>query len=50
MMKHTAIVIGGGRPKDERFKWTDTGLANIKGAIKPHRSIAATRNGAEAPG
>ena len=32
-MKHTAIVTGGGRPKDERFKWTNTGLANIKGAI-----------------
>src|SRR5258708_2121093 len=32
-MKHTAIVTGGGRPKDQRLKWTNTGLANIKGAI-----------------
>ena len=32
-MKHTAIVTGGGRPKDDRLKWTNTGLANIKGAI-----------------
>ena len=32
-MRHTAILTGGGRPKDERFKWTNTGLANIKGAI-----------------
>ena len=23
----------GGRPKDKRFKWTNTGLANMKGAI-----------------
>jgi hypothetical protein len=30
-MKHTAIITGGGRPKDARFKWTNTGLANIKG-------------------
>ena len=32
-MKHTAIVTGGGRPKDDRLKWTNTGLGNIKSAI-----------------
>ena len=32
-MQHTAIVTGGGRPKDDRLKWTNTGLGNIKGAI-----------------
>jgi hypothetical protein len=32
-MKHAAIVTGGGRPKDERLKWTNTGLGNIKSAI-----------------
>src|SRR5262245_35839301 len=32
-MRHTAIVTGSGRPKGDLFKWTNTGLANIKGAI-----------------
>ena len=32
-MKHTAIVTGGGRPKDSDFKWINTGLGNIKSAI-----------------
>ena len=32
-MKHTAIVTGGGRPKDERLRWTNTGLGNIKSAL-----------------
>jgi hypothetical protein len=32
-MKHTAIVTGGGRPKNERLRWTNTGLGNIKSAI-----------------
>ena len=32
-MRHTAIVTGGGRPKGDLFKWTNTGIANIKGAI-----------------
>src|SRR5262249_19571948 len=29
-LKHKAVVTGSGRPKDERFKWTNTGLGNIK--------------------
>ena len=28
-----AIITGGGRPKDERLRWTNTGLGNIKSAI-----------------
>jgi hypothetical protein len=28
-----AMLVGGGRPKDDRLKWTNTGLTNIKGAI-----------------
>jgi hypothetical protein len=32
-MKHTAIITEGERPRDARFKWTNTGLANVKGAI-----------------
>lgn len=32
-MKHTAIVTGGGRPVDPRFKWVNTGLGNLKSAI-----------------
>ena len=32
-MRHTAVVTGGGRPKGDLFKWTKTGIANIKGAI-----------------
>jgi ribosomal protein L37AE/L43A len=32
-LDHTAIVTGGGRPEDIRFKWTNTGLGNIKSAI-----------------
>jgi len=32
-MKHTTIVAGSGRPKDQRLKWTNTCFANIKGAI-----------------
>jgi hypothetical protein len=32
-LKHKAVLTGGGRPKDERFKWTNTGLGNIKSAI-----------------
>ena len=32
-LKHKAVVTGSGRPKDERFKWTNAGLGNIKSAI-----------------
>src|SRR5262249_20090867 len=32
-LKHKAVVTGSGRPKHERFKWTNTGLGNIKSAI-----------------
>jgi hypothetical protein len=32
-MKHKAIITGGGRPRDARLKWTNTGLGNIKSAI-----------------
>ena len=32
-MKHMAIVTGGGRPKDDHLRWTNTGLGNIKSAI-----------------
>jgi hypothetical protein len=34
-MRHTAIVTGGGRPKGDRLKWTNTGLANIKSNVSP---------------
>jgi hypothetical protein len=30
---HTARVTGGGRPEGEDFKWVNTGLGNVKGAI-----------------
>ena len=32
-MDHLAIITGGGRPKDVRFKWVNTALGNIKSAI-----------------
>jgi len=32
-LKHKVVLTGSGRPKDERFKWTNTGLGNIKCAI-----------------
>lgn len=32
-MKHVAVVTGGGRPTDPRFKWANTGLGNLKTAI-----------------
>ena len=32
-MDHLAIVTGGGRPRDVRFKWVNTALGNIKSAI-----------------
>jgi ribosomal protein L37AE/L43A len=32
-LKHKAVVTGSGRPKGERFKWTNTSLGNIKSAI-----------------
>ncbi len=30
---HIAVATGSGRPTDERFKWVNTGLGNIKSAI-----------------
>jgi transposase-like protein len=30
---HIAVVTGGGRPKDQRFKWLNIALGNIKSAI-----------------
>ena len=32
-LKHTRRVTGSGRPTDPDFKWTNTGLGNVKGAI-----------------
>ena len=32
-MKHEPRVTGGGRPTDPDFKWVNTGLGNVKGAI-----------------
>jgi hypothetical protein len=32
-LKHKAVVTGSGRPKDERLKWANIGLGNIKSAI-----------------
>jgi ISXO2-like transposase domain len=32
-LKHKAVVRGSGRPRDARFKWTNTGLGNIERAI-----------------
>jgi hypothetical protein len=32
-MKHTAKITGGGRPEGSDFKWVNTGVSNVKGAI-----------------
>ena len=32
-LEHTARVTGGGRPKGLEFKWVNTGVGNVKGAI-----------------
>ena len=32
-MKHAPRITGGGRPTDHDFKWVNTGLGNVKGAI-----------------
>src|SRR5262249_32551161 len=32
-LKHKSVGTGAGRPKDERFTWTNTGLGTIKSAI-----------------
>lgn len=32
-LKHTVRATGGGRPKGSEFKWVNTGLGNVKGAI-----------------
>ncbi len=31
--KHIVQITGGGRPKTDDFKWVNTGLGNVKGAI-----------------
>lgn len=33
-MKHVVKITGGGRPKGVEFKWINTGLGNVKSAIK----------------
>lgn len=33
-MKHVVKITGGGRPKGVDFKWVNTGLGNVKSAIK----------------
>ena len=33
-MKHTPKITGGGRPEGVEFKWVNTGLGNVKSAIK----------------
>ena len=33
-MKHVVKITGGGRPKGPDFKWVNTGLGNVKSAIK----------------
>jgi len=33
-MKHTPRITGGGRPEGVEFKWVNTGLGNVKSAIK----------------
>ena len=32
-LKHVVKITGGGRPTGDDFKWANTGLANVKGAI-----------------
>lgn len=32
-LTHVAIITGGGRPEGIEFKWSNTGLGNVKGAI-----------------
>lgn len=32
-LKHSVKITGGGRPRGGAFKWSNTGLANVKGAI-----------------
>ena len=32
-LKHSPVITGGGRPKGPRFRWANTGLGNVKGAI-----------------
>ena len=32
-MRHLPVVTGGGRPKEVRMHWANTGLGNLKGAI-----------------
>jgi len=32
-LDHVVRITGGGRPKDDAFKWVNTGLGNVKGAI-----------------
>jgi hypothetical protein len=33
-MKHVVKITGGGRPEGDEFKWVNTGLGNVKSAIK----------------
>ena len=32
-LTHVAVITAGGRPKDIEFKWSNTGLGNVKSAI-----------------
>jgi hypothetical protein len=32
-MKHTPRITGGSRPGGDEFKWVNTGVSNVKGAI-----------------
>jgi len=32
-MKHKPRITGGGRPEGDDFKWVNTGVSNVKGAI-----------------
>jgi hypothetical protein len=45
-LKHSVKITGGGRPRGGDFKWANTGLANVKGAITGtcRRSTSATRH------
>ena len=47
-LKHVVKNTGGGRPLAGDFKWANTGLGNVNVAPKPHRQIAAVRQGKEA--